>query len=289
VSLPPGTTGTVANTQTTTNTTTTTYAQAYLPKDDPYLINRLVGFLEYSKALEAFDQLAALASYEEMNAIDEIIKSEPEFTVFTNLSRRIEQGRSSLAEKPNGPSDDFSRKGFRWVTALARVEVGAMLAGFTDHPNPFAAVAGKGYDIVEFKEMLMDGAKIHFWALANDPDFAEATKTFKPNGQTLTFVRRLNLATAFVYAAAGLTGLDLNPVQKEEVAAYAKNLDDARSAFQAAIQLYLSTVQTKTNTNSNTTNNSQFVEFCNNGVCRPFSTNGGLGAAAPAPGPKNGN
>jgi len=93
VALPPGTTGTAVNTQTTTNTTTTNYAQAYLPKDDPYLINRLVGFLEYSKALEAFDQLAALATSEEMSAIDDIIKSEPEFTVYTNLSRRAEQGR----------------------------------------------------------------------------------------------------------------------------------------------------------------------------------------------------
>jgi hypothetical protein len=221
-----------------------------------------------------------------MNAIDEIIKSEPEFTVFTNLSRRLEQGRSSLAEKPNGPNDDFSRKGFRWVTALARVEVGAMLAGFTDHPNPFAAVVGKGYDIAEFKEMLLDGAKLHFWALANDPDFVEITKAFKPDGQTLTYVRRLNVATAFVYAAGGLTGLELNPVQKEEVATYAKNLDDSRSSFQTAIQAYLSMVIAQTNTKTNTQNighTQQFIGFCNDGICRPFGQNG-LGPAAPAGG-----
>jgi hypothetical protein len=286
VSLPPGTTGTAVDTTTnkTTTTTTTNYAQAYLPKDDPYLINRLVGFLEYSKALEAFDQLAALASYDEMNAIDEIIKSEPEFTVFTNLSRRLEQGRSSLAEKPNGPNDDFSRKGFRWVTALARVEVGAMLAGFTDHPNPFAAVVGKGYDIAEFKEMLLDGAKLHFWALANDPDFVELTKAFKPDGQTLTYVRRLNVATAFVYAAGGLTGLELNPVQKEEVATYAKNLDNSRSSFETAIQVYLSMVVARTNTQTNTTpigHNREILEFCKNGVCRSFGSGGLNGTLQP--------
>ena len=104
-----------------------------MPSDDPNLIYRLVGYLEYAKALENFDKLAAMAKYEEMNAIDEIIKSEPEFTIYTNLSRALEQGRSSLGEKPNGPSDDFARKGFRWITALARVELGAMLAGFTEH------------------------------------------------------------------------------------------------------------------------------------------------------------
>jgi hypothetical protein len=285
VNLPQGTTGTVvdtAKTQTTT-TTTTNYAQAYLPKDDPYLINRIVGFLEYSRALESFDELAALASYEEMKAIDEIIKSEPEFKIFTNLSRRLEQGRSSLAESPNRPSDDFSRHSFNWVTALARVEVGAMLAGFTDHPNPFAAVVGKGYDLEEFKELLIDGAKLHFWALANDPEFAEVSKSFKANSQILTYLRRLNVATAFVYAAGELTGLELSPLQKEEVATYAKKLDDARKSFQIAIQLYLTTVASQTNTKTDKRvleRTREYLEFCKNGACRPFGANG-LGAAAP--------
>lgn len=290
MALPPGTTGTVVKGQTTTTTSTTTLSKAYLPDDDPYLVNRLVGFLEYTKALESFDELAALAKYEEMKAIDEILKSEPEFTVYTNLSRRLEQGRSSLAETPRGPSDDFARQGFNWVTALARVEVGAMLAGFTNHPTPFAAVAGKGYDLVEYKEMLLDGAKLHFWALTNDPEFLELAKGFKPNGVTLTYVRRLNVATAFVYAAGGLTGLELSPPQQNEVVAYAKNLDDARGSLKTAIQAYLSLVDSKTNTTSSTRSNgpSKITEFCNNGICRPFG-NGGLGAAAPAGGGGGGN
>ena len=285
--LPPGTTGTVVDSETTTTTSSTTLTKAYLPNDDPYLVNRLVGFLEYAKALESFDELAALAKYDEMKAIDEILKSEPEFTVYTNLSRRLEQGRSSLAETPRGPSDDFARQGFNWVTALARVEVGAMLAGFTDHPTPFAAVAGKGYDIAEYKEMLIDGAKLHFWALTNDPDFAELGRGFKPNGAMLTYVRRLNVATAFVYAAGGLTGLELSPRQQNEVVAYAKNLDGARASLKNAIQAYLSLVDSKTNTSSSTRGSSQIAEFCNNGICRPFGA-GGLGAAAPAGGGGNG-
>jgi hypothetical protein len=280
VALPPGTTGTVVENKTTTTTSTTTLAKAYLPDDDPYLINRLVGFLEYTKALESFDALAELANYEEMKAIDEIIKSEPEFTVYTNLSRRLEQGRSSLAETPNGPNDDFARKGFNWITALARVEVGAMLAGFTNHPTPFAAVAGKGYDLVEYKEMLLDGAKLHFWALTNDPDFLELSKGFKPNGMTITYVRRLNVATAFVYAAGGLNGLDLSPQQRNEILAYAKNLDAARKGLHTAIQAFLSLVASKTNSTSSSKSSERIAEFCNNGICRPWDK-GGLGAPAP--------
>ena len=36
-----------------------------------------------------------------MKAVDEIIQLRAGFIVFTNLSRRLEQGRSSLAEPPN--------------------------------------------------------------------------------------------------------------------------------------------------------------------------------------------
>lgn len=284
MALPPGTNGTFVNDKTTTETKTTQYAKAYLPADDPYLINRLVGFLEYSKALENFDELAALATSAEMAAIDEILKSEPEFSVYTNLSRRLEQGRSTLAEIPLTRGDDFVRTGFRWVTALARVEVGAMLAGFTEHPNPFAAVAGTGYDLLEYKEMLIDGAKLHFWALTNDPDFIEIVKNFKPNGVTLTYVRRLNVATAFVYAAGGISALELSPIQREEVKTYAKNLDEARGSLQVAIQAYLSLVAAQTSSKKNSKLNSKLVELCNSGVCRPFGP-GGIGPPVAKPVP----
>ena len=82
---------------------TTNYAQAYLPKDDPYLINRIVGFLEYAKALEAFDELAALTKLRRDEAIDEIIKSEPEFTVYTNLARRLSKAAAAWPKSPTVP------------------------------------------------------------------------------------------------------------------------------------------------------------------------------------------
>jgi hypothetical protein len=263
-------TGTVAN------NVYATVATAYLPYDEPNLINRLVGFLEYTKALENFDQLEALANHDEMLAIDEFIKSEPEFTVYTNLSRRLEQGRSTLAEKPAMPGDEFSRKGFRWVTALARVEVAAMLAGFTGHPSPFAAVAGKGYDVVEYKEMIIDGAKFHFWSLSRDPEFVDLLTRFRPSGLTLAYVRRLNVATAFVFATTGVAGMELSPPQQAEVRAYVKNLGGARESLLGAIQAYLNSMAASKAKNLEF--QQELVELCKNGVCRQF---GDAGAANP--------
>lgn len=266
--LPSGTTGTVANAQTTT--TTTSYATNYLPQSDPNRIFRVVGFLEYSKALESLDQLAALATPDELRAIDAIVTSEPEFTIYTNLSRRLEMGRSTLVEQKTGPDDQYIRKGFKWVTALARVELGAMLAGFSEHPQPFAAVAGKGYDLVEYKELLLDGAKMHFWALTNDPAFAEIMRRFTPDGTTLTYLRRLNVATAFVYALAATTAAEMTPPQQQEVTVYAKKLEECRLDIRLDIESYLAQVMVA---KSKTTSKSQNVllEACRNGVCRQLT------------------
>ena len=269
-------TGTVA-----TNTYATV-ATAYLPQEEPYLINRIVGFLEYTKALQNFDELAAQVNQEEMLAIDAIIKSEPEFKTYTNLSRRFEQGRSTLAERGVGPQDDFARQGFRWLTALARVEVGAMLAGFTDHPNPFAAVAGKGYDRAEYKEMLIDGAKFHFWSLTRDPDFVDLLAKFDPDGLTLAYVRRLNVATAFVFAAGGVAGLELTPQQQAEIQTYVKNLRGARDALLLSIQVYLNSIAGSKAKNFST--DQELVQLCKDGVCRQFGDAAGGAANNPPAG-----
>lgn len=274
---PPGVTGTVATVQ--TETKTTNYYSNYLRPSDPNRIFRVVGFLEYSKALEFLDQLAALVTPEEMEAIDDIVKSEPEFTVYINLARRAEMGRSTLVEQPAGPSDDYARRGFRWVTALARVEVGAMLAGFSEQPLPFAVVAGKGYDHAEYKELLLDGAKMHFWSLTKDPGFIAIMRQFNPTGTTLAYLRRLNVASAFVYAVAASSGREMNPTQQQEVATYAKKLEDGRLDIRLDIEDYLKSVLRTTNTKVANQGN-VLLEACYKGVCKQF----GPGPAAVAPG-----
>ncbi|HZN32463.1 MAG TPA: hypothetical protein VFB80_01545 [Pirellulaceae bacterium] len=262
-------TGTVASTQ--TESQTTNYFSNYLPPADPNRIYRVVGFMEYSKALESLDALAALATNYELAAIDEIVKSEPEFTIYTNLARRLERGRSNLAEKPAGENDDFARKGFRWVTALARVEVGAMLAGFSSHPQPFAAVAGTGYDLAEYKELLLDGAKMHFWALTNDPGFTAIMRKFNPSGTTLAYLRRLNVASAFVSALVASAGREFNPAQVQEVKLYATKLEGSRGDIRLSIENYLQQVMASTKTNLVGRQDNILLEACYKNVCQQYS------------------
>ena len=235
----------------------------YLPKSDPNRIYRIVGFLEYSMALRYLDKLALNCSEEEFSAIDEIIKSEPEFKVFTNLSRRLQLAPSSLTEKPLREQDDYSRHSFKWVTALARVEVGAMLASFTQHPAPFAAVAGKGYDAAEYMELLLDGARTHYWSLARDSQFKVVMKKFTPDAKSLTYLRRLNLATAFIKAAVGINPKQFSLLQLAEFESYLMPINDARKKIRTTIELHLASIQTA----SSSSQSNHLVEQCYDGVC----------------------
>src|SRR5262245_48692120 len=108
-----------------------------LPPVNPQLVNRVVGYLEYSQALTNFDRLLEVATPSELSAMQSLIEDHPEFTIYTNLSQRFETGPTMLSERPEHTGDDFAHRGLDWMMALARVELGAMAAGFTTSTDPF--------------------------------------------------------------------------------------------------------------------------------------------------------
>ena len=65
--LPPDATGTVVGKETTRRTTN--YTGHYLPRSDPNLAYRVVGYVEYATALQYLDKLAGMVSEEELEAI----------------------------------------------------------------------------------------------------------------------------------------------------------------------------------------------------------------------------
>lgn len=268
--LPPDATGTVATT-TTSHYRNDEY-RPYLPKQDPYLVNRLVGFHEYSQALQLLDALYQSATSAELDVIDEIVKAEPEFTVYTNLSRRVDLGRTTLVEKPERAGDDFARRGIRWVTALARVELAAMLAGYTEHPQPCAAMAGPGYDVEQYRELIVDGAKMHFWSWTNDPGVEGIFRQFQPGSRTLAYLRRLNVANAFVLAAAMAGGFAPNSPQTIELFGYGERLGKARAVIRGQIETYLATVSSNSRSFTGSTSQVELLEMCRSGACRQFSS-----------------
>ena len=127
-----------------------------IPRQDPKLIYRIVGFLEYGESLKRLDRFVKTSSPEEISIANAIVQEEDQFIVYTNLSQHFE-GEAS------------KRHGLDWMIALAKVELGAMLAGFTSHRNPFRAVSPTHYESDAYGNILIDGFQTHFRSLAKDP------------------------------------------------------------------------------------------------------------------------
>ena len=243
---------------------TTIVGEARLPPQDPNLIFRLVGYFEYRMALEHLDELLRIATPTELRAIEELVEESDEFKVYTNLARRLQTGPSSLAEKGRRENDNFARRGLPWVMALARVELGAMLAGFARHPAPFTAVGPSRYEMDAYRELLVDGASTHYWALANDPQLKEVAGKFPPDGKTLAYIRRLNIARHFQIAASQSGAESFNPIQQTELSSRRRGLDSQTQQFITSLQLYVNMKQVGTGTNTQV---KQYMQNCLDEAC----------------------
>lgn len=202
-----------------------------VPPQDPRLIYRIVGFVEYAEALRHLDQFVEEASVGEFEMGEEVIRSQDAFRIQTNLSRELEQ-RSSLSERSDNPRDDYTRLGLEWMLALARVELGAMLAGFTTHENPFLSLAptvfrqervkSRPFGSAAFAELLMDGLRTHYWSIVREDVVAKDFKSGVPENHLLTYGRRAMVGRQFLravlkYSGAGKDGENLPASQRKEL------------------------------------------------------------------------
>ena len=92
-------------------------ASAYLVTHDPKEVFRLAGYLEYMRAVFHFNKLLDLSELDELETMNSIIESRPEFAIETNLSRFLEPADSlwTNQEDPEG----YTRLGLPWVIGLA--------------------------------------------------------------------------------------------------------------------------------------------------------------------------
>ncbi len=225
------------STITSTQTTIKTSDVGPIPQQ---LAARLVGFLEYGTALDHLDRLLAVVSPEEIAVIEEIVKQRDEFIVYTNLSRRYED------DFVRAVKGDRAKHGLGWVTALARVELGAMRAGFTDERNPFERVPPSRYELPQYAEILFDSARTHYLALGNDPvaqGFARWSgppitpgriargERLPTEQQAIAYARRTVIASQFVDAVESLGRSQLTPEQYIQLQQAKQNLESLRSAI----------------------------------------------------------
>ena len=125
---------------------------------------------------------------------------------------------------------------------LARVEVGAMMAGFSSHPEPFQVVAPEmstrvtkrsQYGNHAFLEILTDGLRTHYWAVMRDPVVLNYHKTGIPENHIITYGRRVSMARHFYRAVRGFRG---NRLSREQIAE--TNTWDARFRRMQLVYLY---------------------------------------------------
>ncbi len=219
-----------------TTTETTSYYmhhESVLPPVKTQQVGRLVGYYEYMRALSILDALANRLSPEELKVLEDIVQERDEFSVYTNISRRLERGAGPLSE-PAIPGDDFNRRGLGWMMALARVELGAMVAGFTDRPKPFAVLPPTRYEYAPFQEMMLDGLRTHYHALQNDPvtGYYWSLRAGRPatleinEMQAIAYSRRVAIALEFAEAIQQMGQHDMTPAQQAQVAAWKKDLEE---------------------------------------------------------------
>lgn len=191
--------------------------------------------MEYGNAITLLDQFVRKADVDELAIADEIVSNYDEYQVETNLSRfvrtgtRVGPGIQSIP--PNDSSDQFRQHGLAWMTALARVELGAMLAGFTSIEKPFHAVPPTAHDRQAYGELLVDGYRTHFQAFQSDP----AVKAFRTRGmpfsKVVSYGRRTQMIHAFREAAASMFASTLTPLQKSELLSQKGEIRRAELAF----------------------------------------------------------
>ena len=215
-----------------------------LKEADQTVLPRLVGFYEYVRAVDLLGELVRSSTPEEIKVYNEMVAKHPDLNIYTNLSRLVEPKGSSLAEQSAVKDVDFKRSGLEWMIALAKVELGAMVASYTDNPFPFAAVNPKKFEEAAYAELLLDGARYHYWSLTKDPLFRQVAErsAFQPTSETVAYVRRLMLSRLFLVAAIDYRGKIWNDDQMLEATKWKNDLDSYRKGIVQNIQQYLAQV-----------------------------------------------
>jgi hypothetical protein len=200
---------------------------------------RVVGYLEYFEAVQRFDKLVSLCNRQELAAIDALLGRHDEFAIYTNLSRKFEKSAGPLSELPLRPEDRFERRGLKWMIALAKVELGGVLAGFTNLKRPFEVFPATNFDRDEVAELLLDGTRTHYHVLKNDPKLAVILKRKSPDTELLGYARSLVLAQAFSQAAQRAWNGRLDEGQKAELKGWQTAIQEWQKRMQLNVDEFL--------------------------------------------------
>lgn len=198
----------------------------------------MVGYLEYSSALRLFDQFVQRASPEELAGANEIISTRDEFAVYSGLSNRLASDGPRLMTVNDPQGTNFERRGLPWVMALARLELGGILATFTTVSRPFDAVKPTLVEREAYAELLLDGAQTHFDAFANDGQARQVAQSI-PGTEMLAYIRRLSVSRHMLNAGVRAAGNRLTPDQQAAAMAQDRLLGNVQGLYTGIVQEYI--------------------------------------------------
>ncbi|MDP7019542.1 MAG: hypothetical protein QGG36_27340 [Pirellulaceae bacterium] len=199
--------------------------------------HRLVGFHEYTRALANLTKLVRACNDRERAALNEIIAERDEFAVFTNLSRLIQIGATTL-DDPVRVGASYERRGLNWMMALARVELGAMLAGFSEHQSPFRASSPTDFEFDAFRDLLRDGVRVHVAAISQD-NRVRVLASLPPSQSSLAYMRRMRIANSMIKATQFYGAVDLSATQQQHLTAWLKQIEEIQGNYFARLFVML--------------------------------------------------
>jgi hypothetical protein len=133
------------------------------------------------------------------------------------LSRLVETQPNPLSERGSRPNDNFARRGLAWITALARSELGAITANFTENADPFDSYRPSRYEREAYAEILEDSMRTHYWALRNDRLLPTMRKGFTPDPQGIAYARRAIVTLEMLQAVRQLKADEYSLSQQAEL------------------------------------------------------------------------
>ncbi len=226
------------------------------------MVRRLVGFYEYGNALDYLDRLASMSDKEDFDAINEILADHHEFDLFVNLPDGFRENTSS-----DGVEDlqDVGRSGLEWIVALARVEFGAMVSGFTSHPTPYQSVQPESFAYNATMQLLLEGVAGHYSALQDAKNLHAKLMKIHRDDQVRTALaksRRVRIARMMLQALGKMDPATYSDQQASELVEVQRKLNVQQRNLRSIINVWLMTQTTEERSVSSESFEREFVNAC---------------------------
>lgn len=222
--------------------------------EDESILPRIVGFYEYHNALKLFDQLAAQSTEDEMKVYDAAIRKRPEFAIYVGQPSTALLGNDKLGTERVLFRRAFKQEGLSWVTALARVELGSMIAAFSNREDPFKEVAPTRFDNAEFNQLVAEGWESHWLGIQRLAKINEAQKGKLPPGKRgaaiVKIARRSKVASDMVVVSAGSLNPATSEGQYEQLQADYDQLQNYRDQLSSQLQAEMRRARNNVNTST---------------------------------------